>query len=175
MTKSSPPDWAVAIAIGEARSSSCGRSKRGACAWYKDGDRTVSAVGRNYAPLSSGRPVTSDRNYAPLSLGAPCDKSNECKATCGKRLLHAEEDALLKLGPIPKGLDASMLHVKIGAKSSVWDAVPSGEPSCPECAKLMLVAGFKEMWLLHESPRNWQVYKTDMFYMKTLENLGLWR
>lgn len=62
---------------------------------------------------------------------------------------------------------ASMLHVKV----IDGKAVPSGEPSCWQCSRLILASGIKTMWLLHED--GLKAYTAKEFHMKTLEHCNL--
>lgn len=112
-------------AVREAMRSPC-LSKRGVVIVAQDG--SLLATGHNNQPF-------------PFQ----CDSSEECKRTCGKTAVHAEQDAILKARrKFPKG--TSMLHVK--AKAGM--PVASIAPSCLECSKLILASGIGWMHLLHD-------------------------
>lgn len=122
--------------------SGCLRSRRGAVVWQP------------------GSPICWTGANQP-ALGV-CDGTDECKATCGRTCVHAEQAALLKN---PQGNAGSeMLHVKVDAKG---DMVPSGGPSCDQCSKLILHAGVAGMWLLHKD--GWRRYTAQEFHELTLE------
>jgi deoxycytidylate deaminase len=129
-----------------ARQSGCQKSKRGAV-----------LVGRG------GRMFV---GYNRPAIGS-CDGSVACRRDCSKICIHAEQTALLEAGH-----DAwlgEMFHIKVvdGAP------VPSGEPSCVECSKLMLRAHISGMWLLQAD--GWRRWPMPDFHEATLENLGLHR
>lgn len=124
-----PPGAIVSLAAALAARSPC-RSRRGAVVFTDAGQ------------------VAAAHNWRP---GEPCDGSEECKSTCRQRAVHAEQAALLAAASHTLGAD--MLHVKVDATAA---PVPSGPPSCVHCAKLMLAAGIRHFWLLHEG--GWRRY-----------------
>jgi deoxycytidylate deaminase len=144
---------ALKAATDAALKSPCAKSKRGVVIWgYQTGI---------YAAKPNAPPP-----------GFHCDGSTTCRAACGKVAVHAEQAAILdchRWGKPTRGLE--MLHVKVvGGK-----AVPSGGPSCPDCSKLIVEAGFSGMWLYEDSPDGPTLvrYTADEFHTLTLKNCGL--
>jgi deoxycytidylate deaminase len=137
-----PPKHIVQFAIEASLNSPC-RSKRGAALF--EGDALYSC-GWNHKPK-----------------GFECDGSEECKRTCGREAVHAEQMALIGSGSYICS-DADMLHVKtVDGK-----LVPSGGPSCIECSKLILHSRIAGMWLYHED--SWKRYDAAEFHRLSVEN-----
>ena len=132
---------AMPYAIAAANQSPC-RSKRGAVVFA---DRIIS-VGFNSPPPRFS-----------------CDGSEQCKATCRKTAVHAEQRAILN-APRSELRGCSILHVK----TVDGLLVPSGPPSCLECSKLILEAGIEYVWLFHED--GWRRYGAEEFHRLTLEH-----
>ncbi len=70
-----------------------------------------------------GRVVSVGYNYLPILVGndlraGPCDGSDQCKATCGKRAVHAEQQAILA-GTRERIIGASLLHTLSSATIGV--------------------------------------------------------
>lgn len=107
---------------------------------------------------------TSGTNYPPSPFS--CDGSKECRKACNKICIHAEQDALLKSGTPLLGYE--MLHVKVVDDK----AVPSGQPSCWQCSRLILAAKLRCMWLLHED--GLRSYMPLEFHALTLKEKGLY-
>lgn len=137
---SQPPPTVIQQAISASLQSPC-RSKRGAAIW-RERYRLAIAIGWNDLPLGA------------------CDGSDACKETCGRVAIHAEQRALLSASAIFS--DCAMLHVRTidGA------LVPSGEPSCIECAKLIVASGIGAMYLYHAD--GWRLYDVADFYYRSL-------
>jgi len=92
---------------------------------------------------AGGNILSTGYNHQPAPF--LCDGSEDCKRTCGKTAVHAEQDAIIRLKfSLPP--NAWMLHAK--AKDGYPCA--SMAPSCLECSKLILVSGIEWMHLLHE-------------------------
>lgn len=91
-----------------------------------------------------------------------CDGGDACRSTCSRVAVHAEQAALLSCDG--DTVDADMLHLKIVD----GNLVPSGPPSCIECAKLALYAGIAGFWLYHEA--GWVRYAMREFYDLSLVN-----
>lgn len=134
-----PPDHIVSFAVDASGWSPC-RSKRGVVI-FSDGD--VISLGHNYKPR-----------------GFDCDDSNECKATCRREAIHAEQQALMSAGN--RAHASEMLHVK----TVDGTLVPSGGPSCVECSKLALAAGIAWVWLYHDT--GWRRYTGKEFHALSL-------
>lgn len=130
----------VAAAIGAASYSPC-QSHRGVAVW-RDGH--LISVGWNDMPN-----------------GFHCSGDLACKASCSLFAVHAEQRALLAAAGNTHG--AQMLHVK----TVNGDLVPSGEPSCPQCSKLLIEAAIETMWLYHAT--GWQSYNARKFHALTVE------
>lgn len=135
----SPPEAMIAAAIAASLNSPC-RSKRGVAIWWP-GFPTPVAVGWNDLPAGG------------------CDGSYECKATCARRAVHAEQRAIIAAD---RKLGTSMLHVK----TTDGVLVASGGPSCVECSKLILVTGVAWMWLYHAD--GWRRYDALEFHRLSL-------
>lgn len=116
------------------------QSKRGVVIWDSKG---VVSIGHNHQP-------------SPF----PCDGSDRCKENCGKTAIHAEQHAIL-LAERNRLVGSQMLHVK----TVDGEIVPSGQPSCLECSKLILEAGIAYMWLFHEN--GWMWYTASEFHRAT--------
>jgi deoxycytidylate deaminase len=134
-----PPNHIIRFAIEASYSSPC-RSKRGVAIF--DGDNLVS-LGWNHKPK-----------------GFDCDRSAECKRTCGREAIHAEQMALVGSRHLN---GAQMIHVK----TVDGVLVASGGPSCVECSKLILYARIAGMWLYHET--GWRYYEAHEFHRLSLE------
>lgn len=91
-----------------------------------------------------------------------CEGSAECKATCRREAVHAEQHALLRAGLHAQGCEA--LHVK----TVNGQLVASGGPSCAQCSKLLLAAGVTAVWLYHDS--GWRRYEASEFHRLSLES-----
>ena len=114
---------ALKRAIVQARSSPCRKSKRGVVIWDPSTHYGITlAAGYNRMP------------------DAACDGSAACRAACGKRCVHAEAAALLRLGKRARGCE--MLHVKVVDGR----AVTSERPECWQCSRLILAAGIAGTW-----------------------------
>lgn len=148
---------ALAEAVRAGSFSPCAKSKRGVVIWSPI--EGVVAWGWNAPPD-----------------GFRCDGSDECRASCGKVAVHAEQAALLAC--ISKGVRArglEMIHTKVVLVAGVWAGVFGGPPSCPDCSKLILEAGIAGMWLVEEREGRPTLvrYAADEFHRLTLQNCGL--
>lgn len=137
-----PPVGVIEIAVQQSQCSPC-QSKRGAVI-YRERFDGVHILGR-------GQNHKTDRS---------CDGSDRCKATCRVDALHAEQMALLNTSGHANCAD--LVHVKTvdGA------LVPSGEPSCVECSKLLMAAGIAGVWLYHAD--GWRRYEAAEFHRLSL-------
>ncbi len=139
--EAAPAAHLIELAIRVSTWSPC-RSKRGSVIF--DRDDNIVAHGNNYKPQ-----------------GFECDGSAECKSTCRRDAIHAEQRALLAAGHDSRGCE--MLHVK----TIDGQLVPSGGPSCEQCSKLALAAGVVSMWLYHED--GWRRYGVSDWHRLSLE------
>ena len=157
-----PPEEAIQTATEAALKSVCQKSKRGAVIFM---DPTpYSTESRNPLLIASG--------FNQLPIGN-CSGSPECRKFCGRRCVHAEQDAIIEAMAVTDGSMrfCILLHIKV--VDGV--AVPGGGPSCLECSKLILHSGIMGVWLWENKPAGpeW-VYRTaEQFNRATLENLGL--
>lgn len=94
-----------------------------------------------------------------------CDGSEACRRDCGKICVHAEEGVILMAGRHAEGADVVHLKLVDGLP------VPSGDPSCHTCSRLMLRAGVARMWLLQSD--GWRSWSALEFHRATLAHLGL--
>ena len=138
---------ALKEAIAAAVHSGCHKSKRGAVIFH-----------RRHGLLCTGT------NHPPVPLF--CDGSRECRKSCNRVCVHAEQDALLKAGAPLSGYE--ILHVKVVD----GEAVPSGLPSCWQCSRIILTAMLKRMWLLHED--GLKAYGSVEFHELTLQENGVY-
>ena len=144
--KESPPSYCVEIAVEQANKSPCQKSKRGVVIY--DHSSKMFSVGFNSSP-----------NFI-------CNGSQVCKKHCNQLCVHAEQAALIKLTAEKKELN--MLHVK----TKKGKLVPSGEPSCWQCSRLVLSdERISWFWLFHED--GWYKYSTNLFHDLTLKNCKL--
>lgn len=143
-----PPDWIVDLAVEAAMQSPC-LSRRGAVIWLEGrGGVWHAASGHNHKPC----------------FARQCTSNDACKLTCRSEAVHAEEHAIIDaLKNRYNVLGANMLHVKV--KNGA--IVPSGQPSCLECAKLIVASGIEFMWLFHEE--GWQRYRSEEFYLMSID------
>ncbi len=116
---------AFEAAIGVSMLSPC-RSKRGAVVFGKSG---IVSTGYNHPPQQM-----------------VCDRSDRCKKTCGRTAIHAEQHAIIEVIGGGDLSDSGIMHVK----TVDGQPVGSGPPSCLECSKLILEAGFRSMYLVHD-------------------------
>lgn len=138
--------WALNVAIETACKSSC-QSKRGVIVW----NRELGCVGKGF-------------NSPPKPL--LCDGSDKCKSNCSKTAIHAEQRAVYQAlqSKVPDIGSLEIIHVKVVDGK----AVPSGNPSCWQCSKLILEVGIPYVWLLHENgPKR---YTALDFHEQTLKN-----
>jgi deoxycytidylate deaminase len=166
MTNTPDQKW-IDAAIEAARGSPCAKSQRGVA--VKD------AKGNLFCAW----------NGLPKPLH--CDGSQACRDACAQRCVHAEQQAIILLFAARATKPASLLHVKMKRTPSPADIfggldlvhrpppelklVPSGPPSCAECAKLILHADLSTVWLYHED--GWKQYTALEFYRATMRTLGL--
>lgn len=153
---------ALAVALNEARGQGmpgvCLRSRRGSAFFNSFLGKTTIFSGTNYR---------ADRQA--------CDASTYCDRDCASNCVHAEQAALLAALRANTSLVGwEGLHVKtIDGK-----LVPSGPPSCMECAKLMTQAGVVAFWLFHaELPTGgpgWTRYPMPDFLRTTQATRGLY-
>src|SRR4051812_24910190 len=139
-----PPQHCIDLAVEVSGWSPC-RSKRGVVI-FSAGD--VISYGYNYKPR-----------------GFDCDGSAECKATCRREAVHAEQQALMSAGN--RAHASELLHVKtVDGK-----LVPSGGPSCVECSKLAWAARIAWVWLYHDT--GWRRYAGAEFHALSLRAAAL--
>lgn len=162
LIKEPPRQVIVDLAVESANLSPCKKSKRGAVLYIPY--EVVYGTGFNKPP---GNLV--------------CTGDKQCKVRCGKWCSHAEsqaiKDAILhgaceQFCPkaSPSKVDLShydLLHIKtVDGKP-----VPSGPPSCWQCAREVLETGIEGVWLLHEE--GWTYYSGQEFHAKTMEYCGI--
>lgn len=142
-----PPDFVVDLAIEQAMKSPC-QSRRGVVIWHEGRGGWVVSCGHNHKPTFANQ----------------CTRDAACKRTCRVEAVHAEQHALIEaLRSRDRVEGAEMLHVKV----EQGGIVPSGEPSCVQCAKLIVLAGISGMWLFHED--GWKRYRAVEFYLMSIE------
>lgn len=141
-------NWALERAVEAAKNSKC-QSKRGVVIWSR------------YTGI-----ITSGWNAPPAPF--KCNGSDECKATCSKTAVHAEQAALMALiDDMFESDNLEMLHVKIINN----EAVISEKPSCWQCSKLILASGIHSMWLYQKE--GLVRYTPEEFHKQTLDNCDL--
>lgn len=139
---------ALAVAIEQAGTSSCMKSKRGVVIWS----------------TYTGELLASGTNRPPPRF--PCDGSFACRTHCNKLCTHAELNAILDVGDAGCHGD-ELLHVKI----IDGRAVASGPPSCWQCSRQIVAEGIGGVWLLHDE--GWKRYVGDEFHEATLRHCEL--
>jgi deoxycytidylate deaminase len=154
--------WALEKAVEAGCKAQCMKSKRGVVIWVRETGDYVLGFNSPPDPFEcTGRGV--GPNFA-----------KSCFGNCNKVAVHAEQAAIINAGK--KGLftlagiifsPLEMLHVKVVDGK----AIASGEPSCWQCSRLILDAGIKDMWLLHED--GLKKYSAYDFHKQTLENCNL--
>lgn len=120
------------------------------------------------SPCQSKRGVVIFEGENHISMGwnnqpAPfvCDGSENCKRSCSKTAIHAEQAAIINALGGGSLVGAEMLHVK----TIDGLLVPSMGPSCLQCSKLILAVGLKGMWLFHEN--GWKWYAAAEFHYRS--------
>lgn len=151
-----PPEELVHIATTVAscspRRKSCAKSNRGVVIYrpgYLVGEAEVLAVSRNAPPV-------------PFR----CDGSSQCREACNRVAVHAEESALLKCGYY-YAHGSELVHVKTVNGS----LVPSGDPSCWQCSRMMVDVGIRKIWLFQKD--GWRSWSAEAFHSDTLAACGL--
>lgn len=168
-----PPPSAIAAAEQIGRQSPCAKSKRGVVIYYDQPDDTIMVVSEGF----NGMPA-----------GFHCSGSEECRANCAKRCVHAEQRAIRAMpmslgigivhginGPLHYRRQASyLLHVELGEDGKV---IPGKTPCCWQCSREILdcnrIAG---VWLYEITGQNydlsvagrWKLYTTYEFHKATL-------
>lgn len=135
---------ALALAENLALFTEC-QSKRGVVIWSPI-TKTVLSIGINRQPV-----------------GFPCGGTDECKRSCGRTAIHAEESAIIHAKMDLSG--ASLLHVK----SSAGGIIPSGRPSCVRCSGMILESGIETVWLYHAD--GLKSYTAKEFHRLSMEEL----
>lgn len=140
-----PPLAIVSTAAVYALESTCAKSKRGAVVYSP---RAAAAgfglVGQIYGVGSNSPPGFAFR----------CDRSDRCRAGCGKVAVHAEERAIrevLRRG-VGDGPQLHLVHVKVDPSRRgppLDKVVAGGPPSCVTCSRTILDSGVVAfVWLL---------------------------
>jgi deoxycytidylate deaminase len=145
------PNTALKLATLAGASSPCAKSKRGVVIFHP------------CQPLHFHPGV----NHPPAPF--ICDGSPACRAACRDVAVHAEAAAILsaRAAGVKFAEGWELLHVKVVDGK----AVPSGSPSCIRCSALILEAGVRRVWLLHEN--GLRSYDPVEFHRLSLEHHGL--
>lgn len=163
-----PPQHAIDRAIAAAMKSPCSKTRRGVAIFDPRNER-------GHGEGWNGPP--NDRE---------CDRTDACRAACGKRCVHAEaraiRDMLIEASSDPAGAIAffdkfQAVHVKI---SITGELESGGPPSCWQCSREILDVGIGAFWLFETSADpegvrfgKWQRYTAEEFHRVTLENCEL--
>jgi deoxycytidylate deaminase len=158
--KNAPPDLIVALAVDTANRSPCAKSKRGVVIY--EAGATVGAI---YGNAFNGQPWPYE-----------CDGSDACKAACSRLCVHAEQRAIMAMLR-PSEIELAMRRYispppelqLVHAKTVDGKLVPSREPSCDQCSKLILEARISRVWL-YEGDGYWSSYDAGSFHRHTLKN-----
>lgn len=156
-----PPQEAIDDAITAANWSPCAKSKRGV------------AIFRHFPSDHVGVSIviSSAYNGPPSNYG--CDGSEECRAACARRCVHAEVRAIRE-AQYNDGLSrCDAVHVKVINGT----LVAGGGPSCAECAREVLDVGLSGFWL-YEGRKDaasglWVRYTAEEFHRASLQAAGL--
>lgn len=153
---SQPHEVAILHATLEANRSPCCKSKRGVSVFQvmDSGEVNIYGVGFN------GRP------------DKPCTGDDRCRAICNKVCVHAEMRAMRKASKAATSLgqplyQLELVHVKV--ENHVL--VPSKGPSCHECSREILDAGYKGIWLFLDT--GWEFFHAHAFHAQTLLNCNI--
>lgn len=168
-----PPREAVAAAVGQARSSTCMKSRRGAAVFEVD----VESGGLVVVPDPS-RVAVVGRGHNGLPVGlAPCRGDDACRAACRYRAVHAEEravnHAILYHAESFFGTSefVDVVHAKVDDAGAL---VAGGGPSCWQCARTMLESGVVAgVWLFEDSGdagARWVRHEILEFYELTMRD-----
>lgn len=167
-----PPKYVVDLALAEAIQSPCQKSKRGVAAFV-----VIRPSGFQTNP--SIHVVASAYNGAP---DGSCDGSEACRRDCAKRCAHAEQRAIrlaLFAGAFAPA-HMQLVHVKVVD----GEIVAGGGPSCWQCSRDILDAGFAGIWLFEHDDRHpasaalhgkgaWRYYDAQTFHRITSEACGI--
>lgn len=152
---------AIEDALREALRSPCSKSKRGAAIYSAPGTHDGICVARHNKPPY---PFT-------------CLRTPACRAACGQICNHAEErcvaDFLREQNAAHFGGTYDMLHVEVvDGEPVVFDrpGKPT-RPSCITCARAMLDAKVRQVWLY--SRRGWRCWTAVEFMRATILELEL--
>lgn len=150
----SPKKEIIDRALKAAAKSPCQKSKRGCVAMAIYEGRQIS-IGEGFNGSPDGT----------------CDGSDQCKATCNKRCIHAEVRAMndAEIGQ-DFHLDYSIVHVKLGDDGKLAE---SGGPSCWQCSREVLERGVSGVWLYHST--GWKFYPARDFFDLTADECGIYR
>ena len=138
-----PPELVIRAAIEMAKCSPCQKSKRGALVFR---DLKVRGAGFNSPP----------RQFL-------CSGSDACRSDCSRICEHAEGMAIRTFDRSCATADCDLLHVKVVD----GELVPSGEPSCWQCSRQIVMHGFRGIWLFHVG--GWVYYEAWPFHLLTLQ------
>lgn len=182
-----PDKRIVDLAVGQAMSSPCTKSRRGAIIFRELQGGALDILGAGF----NGPPQPFE-----------CAKNDKCRAACRDICLHAEARAVMDLAetfrrafyPVQlKDALRGAVHL-VHVKAVDGELVATGGPSCVQCSKLILDVGYiRVVWLYRlptvaeanaagvergDDPRHaqlarWQAYDARDFHELTLEALGL--
>lgn len=94
---------------------------------------------------------------------------SSCRATNAKRCVHAEMRAVREAG---RGRGGDIVHVKVVERGEL---VAGGGPSCWQCSREILDAGFRGVWLYEKSSGFdcWRYYTAVDFHRATMLTCGI--
>lgn len=153
----SPPTWAIELAKQEAACSPC-RSKRGVVVYSNPYDRTT-------PPCLYGSGFNSPPN-------GECPGRAVCAGKCGRMSIHAEMRALrgIELPLVPM---VYLVHVELTPDGT--GIVACAGPSCEQCSKHILAAGFVRFIWLYEATSlggKWVARSPLELHRTTMKNVG---
>lgn len=134
-------DHHIKEVVRHAKRSPCKRSKRG----------VVLVDSEVWTPVSYGW------NHPPC----PFVCRGYCGHSCKEDVIHAEMDALIRLGEMRLSTQNKNLTL-ILAKMKEGRLFPSDLPSCKDCSKYLLQANFEGVWLYHVG--GWKFYPMLEFH-----------
>ena len=129
-----PPVHVIAAAVQAATHSPCQKSKRGAAIFEPWSGRVI-GIGNNHLPIDH------------------CTGSDRCRATCGRRCIHAEEVAVRAALHCRRVIEFSLVAAPVElvhAKVVDGQLVGSGGPSCWQCARLLVEVQVAAVWLYRD-------------------------
>lgn len=150
MTHAPPPQDIIRRAFDAALASPCQKSRRGAVAFWAT--REAQPAEDRGRPGGGDGYVQATQAFANEPFEGTCTGGAGCRAYCAISCHHAEARLASSYGTTLAGAD--VVHVKLGPDGILL--MPSGPPSCADCAKQLHLARVEAVWLFHTT--GWKRY-----------------